>query len=725
MSYSTKHGKELLINWCNECVGKYGLSVNDFTTSFTDGTVFCAILASQGALEYDTVKDLSTEERLNTAFSVAEGLSIDRMLDAADMAEPDAGTIVRYLGEIHKHYNPDAAPSKKRDRKKKVEQEAESAPTQTVEETVVQEEAQPAVEQQPVVTEENVAVEESPAVEHTEDTSVLQENVDAVVAENTEVIQEEAPVEEQPPVNQGEEETDNAVSSIEERLKRIRAMASEFEEEEGKDVQIEQTEQPEQTEEQLRTDAEITTDDLQSPAAVLGKLGTTAATLAREQVDSEEPEEEPDFLQEPKIRPKYQHVLSSDPLMTEEEQAEGHGKKERRKVYEEDDLDQQDEDAEPTDLEEMLEDAQDAIAELRDHLEHAENVRDRYKKQYAAALADAHNYEKQAIDLQNRCIENDKEIKHYQSKIADLKKQMDNEAKKHEEDMKNLQDQLAEEADKMEQLLRAEKKLQRELSRLNSLIDAEKKEKAKLESDNKKIQDELSALKSQLDQAEERLKIELKEKEHLDGDVKNLHQVMEKELRVRTKLQQQLKDSQSEREQLKKRLKQQEDEMRKYTTEKKQLTFELQQAQKLLLEERTLRGELEANTNKLRKEYQDLKQKLDAEKQGLMMLEREKLQISDRLREAQRKTDLLNDDLDKASRTVRKQEKLLDKLETQLAEETRKRTMLEKQDLQLLDQVKEWRTKNQDLEWKIKNEMQQKENLERRVRELEIKLKYQ
>lgn len=753
MSYSTKQGRELLLTWIKDSITSYGIDVADFGPSFVDGQAILALLHSQKALEdYDGAKNLDRDQRIKLALETVEKLGIETALDVSDLNpdEPNTVTIISFLGALHKHFNPNAAP-RGRNRKNRAEEKPDETPA--VENTT--EPAPAAVEpvaavpveaqqQQPEAVEADKlyvdaidthlkhwvpleVVEPAPA-QHTEDPSVLlgspQQETAATTTDNE---QPAAETTETTDTTQDNVE-DADISDLETRMKRMRELASSIENNDDATTPADDAE----NDENKKSNDDIIVDDLGSTATLLGKMGNLVHSRSQ-QVDEEEQQQDEDtvaedntddLLAEPKIKPKYQHVLSSDPFGTEEvDPSLTAGKKERRKYTDEE---EDDEDiADPGDLEEMLEDAQETIAELRDQLSHAESLRDRYKKQYAAALADAHNYEKQAIDLQNRCIDNDKEIKRHLDKITELKRISAADQKKQEQDVQQLQDQLAEEQEKTEELIRANKKAERELSRLQSMIDAEKKEKNKIEIETKKALDELHVLKQELQTSEERLKVEQKEKDHLSTDVKNLHSVMEKEVRARSKLQEQLKDLQTEKDQFKKKIRGHEEEIRKLQNEKKQFNYELQNLQKLLMEERTLRADLESQTGKLKKEFQDVKQKLEAEKQSLLELEKSKFAVSDKLRSAERKTGALHEDLEKANRTIRKQEKLLDKLEAELAEETKKKQTLEKQDAALLESIKEWKNKANDLEWKMKQENQSKNDLERRVREMEIKMKYQ
>jgi len=84
-------------------VEPYGLKVKDFTRSWADGMVFCAIIHSYEPSLID-FKSLSPENKLlniQTAFAAAEKLNIEQLVDPEDFAQEQL-SMITYISFVFK-----------------------------------------------------------------------------------------------------------------------------------------------------------------------------------------------------------------------------------------------------------------------------------------------------------------------------------------------------------------------------------------------------------------------------------------------------------------------------------------------------------------------------------------------------------------------------------------------------------------------------------------------
>lgn len=99
--------------WAKGCVAhaqKYGVAVNDFSKSFRDGRAFLAIIynfrpdliPNFDTLMQDKTSDKFDERNIGLAFSVAEGLGVERILDVEDMLipSPEPKTTWMYVNKM-------------------------------------------------------------------------------------------------------------------------------------------------------------------------------------------------------------------------------------------------------------------------------------------------------------------------------------------------------------------------------------------------------------------------------------------------------------------------------------------------------------------------------------------------------------------------------------------------------------------------------------------------
>jgi len=102
-SSTPKTGTAALLQWCQNRVQPYGLTVKDFTKSWTDGMVFCAIIHSYEPSLID-FKSLSPENKVSNirlAFDAAAKLNIDQLLDPEDFAIEKL-SMITYISVVYR-----------------------------------------------------------------------------------------------------------------------------------------------------------------------------------------------------------------------------------------------------------------------------------------------------------------------------------------------------------------------------------------------------------------------------------------------------------------------------------------------------------------------------------------------------------------------------------------------------------------------------------------------
>jgi len=85
------------------------VNISNFTTSWSSGMAFCALLHSYDSslLKYESLKSNQWEQNLALAFESAEKLGIPRLLDVEDMliSIPDPLSVATYVSEIYNFLN--------------------------------------------------------------------------------------------------------------------------------------------------------------------------------------------------------------------------------------------------------------------------------------------------------------------------------------------------------------------------------------------------------------------------------------------------------------------------------------------------------------------------------------------------------------------------------------------------------------------------------------------
>ncbi|XP_066573304.1 microtubule-actin cross-linking factor 1 isoform X12 [Amia ocellicauda] len=98
--------KERLLLWCQQATEGYpGLRCSNFTSSWSDGRVFNAILHRYrpDLIDMEVVARQSNHDNLEQAFEIAESLGVTRLLDSedVDVPSPDEKSVITYVSSIY------------------------------------------------------------------------------------------------------------------------------------------------------------------------------------------------------------------------------------------------------------------------------------------------------------------------------------------------------------------------------------------------------------------------------------------------------------------------------------------------------------------------------------------------------------------------------------------------------------------------------------------------
>jgi len=102
-------GTDALLHWCQRYGNKYpGVDIKNFTTSWSSGLAFCAILHAfkPELIPFESLKATSAQERLKNfalAFDTAEDLGIPKLMDPEDMmiSIPDRLSVITYVSQYY------------------------------------------------------------------------------------------------------------------------------------------------------------------------------------------------------------------------------------------------------------------------------------------------------------------------------------------------------------------------------------------------------------------------------------------------------------------------------------------------------------------------------------------------------------------------------------------------------------------------------------------------
>ena len=107
MILAADNGSSNLLRWCQRSTTIYdNVEISNFTTSFADGLAFCALVHAHDpkALDFKSCDPGNALENLEKAFSAAEKLGVNRLLDPEDIAgqqEIDQKSVMMYVSEMY------------------------------------------------------------------------------------------------------------------------------------------------------------------------------------------------------------------------------------------------------------------------------------------------------------------------------------------------------------------------------------------------------------------------------------------------------------------------------------------------------------------------------------------------------------------------------------------------------------------------------------------------
>lgn len=115
---SSKQGQEALLLWCQTVTKDYKeVKITNWTSSWRDGKALCAIIHKHrpDAILWDMVAKGKGPRNLQMAFSAAEKLGIESVLEVADFEEAESGAVIIYVSKFYFlfHKKPEEAESQK------------------------------------------------------------------------------------------------------------------------------------------------------------------------------------------------------------------------------------------------------------------------------------------------------------------------------------------------------------------------------------------------------------------------------------------------------------------------------------------------------------------------------------------------------------------------------------------------------------------------------------
>uniref|UniRef100_A0A3P9PPK8 Calponin-homology (CH) domain-containing protein n=1 Tax=Poecilia reticulata TaxID=8081 RepID=A0A3P9PPK8_POERE len=103
--------KQILLEWCrSKTIGYKNIDIQNFSSSWSDGMAFCALVHSFFPLEFDynALNPANRRQNLQTAFTIAEQqadclrlIEVDDMLDMGD--KPDPMCVFTYVQSLYNH----------------------------------------------------------------------------------------------------------------------------------------------------------------------------------------------------------------------------------------------------------------------------------------------------------------------------------------------------------------------------------------------------------------------------------------------------------------------------------------------------------------------------------------------------------------------------------------------------------------------------------------------
>jgi len=110
MQRSCSGAKELVLNWVQDTLKEYPLSITNFSSSWADGLAFCALIHSffPESFSWESLKPEERRENFTLAFKAAEDLAnIDPLLEVEDMMlfeKPDWKCVFTYVQSFYRRF---------------------------------------------------------------------------------------------------------------------------------------------------------------------------------------------------------------------------------------------------------------------------------------------------------------------------------------------------------------------------------------------------------------------------------------------------------------------------------------------------------------------------------------------------------------------------------------------------------------------------------------------
>ncbi|CAF0996362.1 unnamed protein product [Didymodactylos carnosus] len=101
--------RDAFLKWCVEKLATYGITITNFSNSWTDGLAFCSLLHSYlpDMINLDEIKNETKRKRFEIAFNIANSVGILSILDIDEMVNtewPDWEKVMYYVALIFRHF---------------------------------------------------------------------------------------------------------------------------------------------------------------------------------------------------------------------------------------------------------------------------------------------------------------------------------------------------------------------------------------------------------------------------------------------------------------------------------------------------------------------------------------------------------------------------------------------------------------------------------------------
>ncbi|KAB0400152.1 hypothetical protein E2I00_017850 [Balaenoptera physalus] len=103
--------KQILLEWCrNKTLGYQHVDLQNFSSSWSDGMAFCALVHSffPDAFDYNALSPAQRRQNFELAFTMAENLAnCERLIEVEDMMvmgrKPDPMCVFTYVQSLYNH----------------------------------------------------------------------------------------------------------------------------------------------------------------------------------------------------------------------------------------------------------------------------------------------------------------------------------------------------------------------------------------------------------------------------------------------------------------------------------------------------------------------------------------------------------------------------------------------------------------------------------------------